>query len=140
MNQNAEQNIADGAYTPAYKANVDEIIALLRRAQAREWAAFLQYWHHYFMASDIHSAGVEGLFKDHAKDEYHHAREIAERIQQLGGIPCDKPEEIARGTSTPTEYNHDLLKVTRRISSASVPRSSSITRSSASVASTTTKP
>lgn len=108
MNQNAEQNLADGAYTPAYKANVDEIIALLRRAQAGEWCSFLQYWHHYFMASDIHSVEVREVFKEHAKDEYDHAREIAERIQQLGGVPCDKPEEIARETPTPTEYNHDL--------------------------------
>jgi bacterioferritin len=108
MNRNAEQNLADGAYTPGYKANVDEIIAILRRAQAGEWASFLQYWHHYFMASDIHSEAVKDHFKAHAKDEYHHAREIAERIQQLGGVPCDKPEEIARETPTPTEYNHDL--------------------------------
>lgn|GEM_PF-987497 len=108
MNQNAEQNLSDGAYTSAYKANVDEIIAIMRRAQAGEWTSFLQYWHHYFMASDIHSAEVKSVFKEHAKDEFDHARQIAERIQQLGGVPCDKPEEIANETPTPTEYNHDL--------------------------------
>jgi bacterioferritin len=108
MLQDAEQNLAEGALTEGYKADQQQIIALLRRAQAGEWASFLQYWHHYFMASDIHSAEIKDAFKDHAKDEYEHARMFGERIQQLGGVPCDSPEEIHRLTPTPTEYNHDL--------------------------------
>lgn len=106
--QEAEQNLPDGAFTCGYKANVDEIIALLRRAQASEWASFLQYWHHAFMASDIYSHEVKEVFKEHAEDEYEHARLMGERIQQLGGVPCDSPQDIARETPTPTEYNHDL--------------------------------
>jgi bacterioferritin len=108
MMQQAEQNLPDGALTAGYKADPQEIVALLIRAQAGEWASFLQYWHHYFMASDIHSAEVKEVFKEHAEDEYEHARMFGERIQQLGGVPCDKPEDIARLTPTPTEYNHDL--------------------------------
>ncbi|HVC33956.1 MAG TPA: ferritin-like domain-containing protein, partial [Chloroflexota bacterium] len=84
----AEQNLADGALTAGYKADPREIVALLNRALASEWAAFLQYWHHYFMASDIHSAEVKGVFKEHAEDEYEHARLFGERVQQLGGVPC----------------------------------------------------
>jgi bacterioferritin len=106
--QDAEKNLADGALTAGYKANPEEIVALLTRAMAGEWASFLQYWHHYFMASDIVSAEVRHLFKRHANDEYDHARKFGERIQQLGGVPCDRPEDIARLTPTPTEYNHDL--------------------------------
>lgn len=104
----AEQNLPDGALTAGYKADPREIVALLTRAQASEWASFLQYWHHFFMASDIHSAELKETFKEHAEDEYEHARLFGERIQQLGGVPCDKPEDIARLTPTPTEYNHDL--------------------------------
>lgn len=108
MLHNAEQNLSDGALTAGYQADPHLIVQLLQRAQASEWASFLQYWHHYFMASDLHSAGVKELFKQHAEDEYEHARMFGERIQQLGGVPCDKPEEIARLTPAPTEYNHDL--------------------------------
>lgn len=108
MTQQAEQNLPDGALTAGYKADPQEIVALLTRAQAGEWASFLQYWHHYFMASDIHSAEVKEVFKEHAEDEFEHARLFGERIQQLGGVPCDKPEDIARLTPMPTEYNHDL--------------------------------
>jgi bacterioferritin len=108
MQHDAEQNLADGAVTAGYKADLHEIIALLKRAQASEWASFLQYWHHYFMASDIHSKEVQDVFKDHAKDEFEHARMFGDRIQQLGGVPCDSPEEIQRLTPTPVEYDHDL--------------------------------
>ncbi|MGH2459088.1 MAG: ferritin-like domain-containing protein, partial [Chloroflexota bacterium] len=104
----AEQNEQDGALTAGYKADPREIVSLLVRAQASEWSSFLQYWHHYFMASDIHSVEVKNVFKEHAEDEYEHARFFGERIQQLGGVPCDKPEDIARLTPTPVEYNHDL--------------------------------
>jgi bacterioferritin len=108
MHRDAEQNLADGALTAGYRANPQEIVALLQRAMASEWASFLQYWHHYFMASDIHSAEVKAVFKEHAEDEFEHARLIGDRIQQLGGVPVDKPDEIHRLTPTTTEYNHDL--------------------------------
>jgi bacterioferritin len=106
--QDAEKNLPDGALTAGYKANPDEVVALLNRALASEWSSFLQYWHHYFMASDISSAEIKDRFREHAKDEYDHARKFGERVQQLGGVPCDRPEDIARLTPTPTEYNHDL--------------------------------
>jgi len=108
MMQDAEQNLPDGALTAGYKADPREIVALLQRAQAGEWASFLQYWHHVFMASDLASAEIREVFKDHAEDEYEHARMFGERIQQLGGVPCDKPEDIAHFSPMPTEYNHDL--------------------------------
>ena len=108
MLQNAEQDLPDGSLTAGYKADSQQIVALLNRALASEWTSFLQYWHHYFMASDIHSAEVKDVFKEHAEDEYEHARRFSERIQQLGGVPVNKPEDIARLTPTPVEYGHDL--------------------------------
>jgi bacterioferritin len=107
MLRDAEQNLPDGALTAGYKADPQEIIALLRRAQAGEWASFLQYWHHYFMVSDIHSVELQKLFKHHAKDELDHARHFGDRIQQLGGVPVDAPDEIDRETTSKVEYGHD---------------------------------
>jgi bacterioferritin len=108
MVHDSEQNLPDGALTAGYKADPKEIISLLRRAQASEWTSFLQYWHHYFMASDLISKEIKDVFQEHAKDEYHHARKLGERIQQIGGVPCDNPEEIIRLTPTPYESNHDV--------------------------------
>jgi bacterioferritin len=106
--KDAETRPEQGAVTENYKANREQIVALLKRAQASEWSSFLQYWHHYFMASDIHAREVQSVFKEHAEDEFEHARRFGERIQQLNGVPCDSPDEIQRLSPTPTEYNHDL--------------------------------
>lgn len=108
MTLEAEKNQAAGAVTPAYRANRDEIIDLLNRALASEWASFLQYWHHYTMASDIHSVEVREVWKEHAEDEYKHARTFNERINQLGGVPANSPKKIEQLTPTPFTEGHDL--------------------------------
>lgn len=108
LTDRVRQHLEDGALTDAYRANPEEVIAILNRALASEWSAFLQYWHHYFMASDLHSLELKEFWKDEAEEELDHARRIGERIQLLGGVPCNRPEEIARQTPTPVEYGHDL--------------------------------
>ena len=108
FNQQAEQNLSQGASTPAYKANRDEVIDLLNRALASEWASFLQYWHHYTMASDIHSAEIRDIWKEHAEDEYEHAQKFMERIKQLGGVPANDPKQIDQLNPSPFTAGHDL--------------------------------
>ena len=101
-------NLEEGAVTSAYSANREEVIQLLNRALASEWIAFMQYWHHYFMATDIHSAEIKEFFKEAASEELHHIDEIGSRIQLLGGVPCDKPDEVTQQWPMPVEYGHDL--------------------------------
>ena len=108
MAKRAKQNLEDGAVTDGYKANKEEIIQLLNRAQASEWIAFLQYRHHYYMATDVHSLEIKETFKKIADQELEHADEIGARIQMLGGVPADKPEEITRLWPAPVDYSHDL--------------------------------
>ena len=108
IEQSAQQNLSQGAVTPAYKANREEILDLLNRALAGEWATFLQYWHHYTMASDIHSPEIRDIWKEHAEDEYDHARKFNERIKQLGGVPANDPRKIDQLNPTRFTEGHDL--------------------------------
>lgn len=108
LNRQAEQNLPNGAVTPAYKANRDEILDLLNRALASEWASFLQYWHHYTMASDIHSDEVRDIWKEHAEDEYQHALKFNQRINELGGVPANDPKQIDQLNPSPFTAGHDL--------------------------------
>ena len=94
--------------TRAYKANREEVIDLLNRALASEWSAFLQYEHHYVMASDIHSAEIRDMWKEHADQELSHAHKFNERINQLGGVPANAPQQIAQLTPTPFEAGTDM--------------------------------
>ncbi len=108
MANKARQSMEEGAVTSGYKANRDEVISLLNRAIASEWLALMQYWHHYFMATDIHSSEIKETFKKFADQELEHIDEIGSRIQLLGGVPADKPDEIVRLWPNPVDYGHDL--------------------------------
>ena len=104
----ARQNMEDGALTKGYKANAEEMCAILNRALCSEYVAFLQYRHHYFMASDIHRGEIAEEFKQHSEDELNHATEIAGRIQMLGGVPIHQLGEIERVSPIRVDYGHNL--------------------------------
>lgn len=108
MANKSRQKLEEGLVTEAYKANRDEVIQLLNRALASEWIAFMQYWHHYFMATDLHSPEIREIFKEQAESELHHIDEIGQRIQALGGVPVDKPEEVIQHWTKSVDYGHDL--------------------------------
>ncbi len=108
MLQKARQDLRSGAVTEAYKANRQEVVELLIRAQAGEWTAMLQYFHHYFMSSGLHSAEIREFFKAQAMHELEHAQRLGERIQLLGGVPCDQPRDIADVSPGAVAYGHNL--------------------------------
>ncbi len=108
IDDRAQQDLEEGAVTAGYRADREEVIDLLNRALAGEWASFLQYWHHYTMASDIHSAEIREQWKEHAEDEYEHARQFMERIKQLGGVPANDPSQIVDLNPSPFTAGHDL--------------------------------
>lgn len=108
MMHGGQADLEEGAVTEAYTANKEEVIQLLDRALASEWTAYLQYYHHYFMATDIHSAEIKEYFRQAAAQELHHIEEIGGRIQLLGGVPTHKPREIAELWPGGVEYGHDL--------------------------------
>ncbi len=108
MAKSSRQKLDDGAITESYKADKEQVIQLLNRALASEWTAFMQYWHHYFMATDIHSPEIKQVFKSLAGQELEHIEEIGERIQLLGGVPVDHPKEVLELWPTSVDYGHDL--------------------------------
>lgn len=84
-----------GPITDEYKADPQYIIRELNRLRATELASFLQYKQHAFMAVSLLSPGLKSDFESHAVTELQHADMLAERIQQLGGVPVYQPTEIA---------------------------------------------
>jgi bacterioferritin len=107
----ARQELQEGAVTEGYRADKEQVIEMLNRALASEWTAFMQYWHHYFMATDIHSAEIKDYFKESATQELHHIDEIGSRIQLLGGVPVAKPAEVPVLWPPTVEYGHDLVSM-----------------------------
>ncbi len=87
-------NLEQGAVTPGYSANVDEVLYYLNEALATELVCVLRYRSHHFMARGIHAKGIAQEFLVHAAEELAHADMIAARIVQLGGAPNFSPDGL----------------------------------------------
>jgi bacterioferritin len=95
IRRRAIEKMGDGAVTAFYKADKDKVIEVLNEVLATETVCTLRYRNHYFMASGIHSSGVESEFLQHAQEEQLHADRVAKRITELGGTPNLNPEGLA---------------------------------------------
>ena len=90
-----QQAIAQGAITEAYQADPQQVIQELNQLRATEVTSYLQYKQHAYMAVSLFAPGLKNDFEAHATLELHHADLLAQRIQQLGGVPLYSPVEIA---------------------------------------------
>lgn len=95
IRERARREINEGAVTPDYKLDKDQVCKILNEALATEIVCVLRYKFHYFMASGIHKEGVAAEFLEHSQEEQAHADKIAERIKQLGGKPEMNPAVVA---------------------------------------------
>ena len=96
IRERARREINEGAVTPDYKLDKDQVCKILNEALATEIVCVLRYKFHYFMASGIHKEGVAAEFLQHSAEEQVHADKIAERIKQLGGKPEMNPAVVAK--------------------------------------------
>jgi bacterioferritin len=95
IRQQAREHMNEGAVTPGYKADRQEVIKVLNDVLATEMVCFLGYKLHYFMANGINSEPVKQEFLEHATQEQQHADMVAQRIAQLNGEPNLDPRDIA---------------------------------------------
>jgi len=87
--------MAQGAVTEAYQADPQQVIAVLNQLRATEVTSYLQYKQHAYMAVSLFAPGLKADFEAHATLELQHADLLAQRIQQLGGVPLYSPVDIA---------------------------------------------
>jgi bacterioferritin len=100
----ARQNIEKGALTPAYQGDVKQTIDILQSVLATEIVCVLRYTMNAVVASGLSSQSVKEEFVTHASEEAGHMRQVANRINQLGGKPNFSPEGLAtRSASQYTE-------------------------------------
>jgi bacterioferritin len=102
IRRRAREKMDQGAVTAAYKADVEQVVAVLNEVLATEIVCVLRYKNHYYMARGFHGDAVADEFLEHAKEEQVHADQVAGRIVQLGGVPNLDPEGLA--TRAHAEY------------------------------------
>jgi bacterioferritin len=102
----AQKSIFEGAVTPDYK-DAKRSVELLQGALATEIVCVLRYTMNSISVSGITSKSVAAEFAEHADDEREHMQRIAERIDQLGGVPNFDPKGLTSRSAT--EFGgHDL--------------------------------
>ena len=102
-----------GAVTPYYDLPLNCVHDILNGALASEIICVLRYQQHFYMTTSIHQEQLQGLFKEHWRDEQKHLQKIAERIKQLGGVPDFNPSGIASRAFSSFESGHTLADLLR---------------------------
>jgi bacterioferritin len=74
-------------------ATQDNIITHLNKALADEWLAYYQYWVGAQIVKGPIDVKVKAELLEHAGEELKHATMLAQRIQELGGMPLLDPKE-----------------------------------------------
>ena len=102
LRERARKNISSGGVTFTYQGDVKKTIDILQSVLATEIVCVLRYTMHAVAATGISSEGVKAEFAQHARDEADHMKQVAERINQLGGMPDFNPAGLA--TRSASEY------------------------------------
>jgi bacterioferritin len=107
----ARKSIDQGAITPNYQGDIKQTIEILQSVLATEIVCVLRYTMNAVAASGLSSESVKNEFDEHASEEQQHMRQVAERINQLGGTPDFNPEGLATRSASQYSSGTDLLEM-----------------------------
>jgi bacterioferritin len=111
LRSRARTSIDKGPLTPDYQGDVKQTVNILQAVLATEIVCVLRYTMNAVAATGISSEGVKDEFDQHAKEEHRHMREVAERINQLGGTPDFNPEGLATRSASQYTVGNNLVEM-----------------------------
>jgi len=111
LRSRARASIEKGAVTPAYQGDVKQTIEILQAVLATEIVCVLRYTMNAVAATGISSDSVKEEFDEHAKEEQGHMRQVAERINQLGGTPNFNPEGLTTRSASQYTEGGNLIEM-----------------------------
>jgi len=111
IREQARKHMEAGAVTEGYKADSEQVIAVLNDVLATEIVCVLRYKRHFFMARGINADSIKAEFLQHANDEQQHADWVAERITQLNGEPNFNPEGMASRSHSEYQEGSNLVEM-----------------------------
>jgi bacterioferritin len=109
LRERARKHLSEGALGTTYVGDVKKTIEILQSVLATEIVCVLRYTAHAISAQGISSDGVKEEFAQHAKEEQQHMLEVAERINQLGGVPNFNPEGLLSRSASQYAQGKDLV-------------------------------
>ncbi|MHB1869879.1 MAG: ferritin-like domain-containing protein [Steroidobacteraceae bacterium] len=113
LRDRARSHLETGNVTQSYKGDVAQVVAILQSVLATEIVCVLRYTMHAVAATGLSSEGVKAEFAQHAKEEQVHMMLVAERINQLGGIPNFNPEGLLTRSASQYMEGGNLIGMIR---------------------------
>jgi bacterioferritin len=111
LRSRARASIEKGAITPDYAGDAEQAIEILQAVLATEIVCVLRYTMNAVAATGLASESVKKEFDEHAKEEQEHMRAVAERINQLGGVPNFNPEGLATRSASQYAEGGNLVEM-----------------------------
>ena len=111
LREKARKSIDQGPVTGNYQGDIKQTIEILQSVLATEIVCVLRYTMNAITASGLSSEGVKDEFDEHAAEEQQHMRQVAERINQLGGTPDFNPEGLATRSASQYSSGADLVEM-----------------------------
>ena len=111
IREQARKHMEAGAVTEGYKADREQVVAVLNEVLATEIVCVLRYKRHFFMARGINADSIKAEFLQHANEEQQHADWVAERITQLNGEPNFNPEGMASRSHSQYQEGSSLIEM-----------------------------
>ena len=113
IQRRARDKLDEGAVTGAYKADREQVIAVLNEVLATEIVCTMRYRNHHYMASGAFAEPIAAEFLVHANEEQGHADLVSKRITQLGGVPNWSPEGLLTRSHAPYVNGENLQQMIR---------------------------
>ena len=111
IRERARRHMETGAVTEGYKADREQVLAVLNDVLATEIVCVLRYKRHFFMARGINAESIKAEFLQHANEEQQHADWVAERITQLNGEPNFNPEGMISRSHSEYQEGSNLIEM-----------------------------
>src|ERR1700727_3669655 len=111
LRKRARATLDKGPITPDYQGDVKQTIDILQSVLATEIVCVLRYTMNAIAATGISSDSVREEFEEHAKEEQGHMREVADRINQLGGSPNFNPEGLLSRSASEYPVRSNLAEI-----------------------------
>ena len=111
LRANARKHLESGAVGSNYGGDVQKTIKILQEVLATEIVCTLRYTQNAIAAHGISSQGAKAEFAEHAREEWEHAQQVAERINQLGGDPDFNPEGLLTKSAAQYAIGDNLVEM-----------------------------
>ncbi len=113
LRDRARKHLETGNVTSTYGGDVCQTIEILQSVLATEIVCVLRYTMHSVAAAGISSDAVKAEFAEHAKEERAHMTAVAQRINQLGGIPNFNPDGLSTRSASQYKEGGNLIGMIR---------------------------